>query len=326
MDNPFAPKPQAVPSRFGSSIEKVKRDPWRALGPDQQPKIDLPAFPIARHQVQLIENAVQAIPAAPALMAFKAVPFEAVGPSISLSHVVGGSHKVDRRYVDALQLHAWLRVHDALSSSSHFPVAAAMRWGYAQAEQTASLIWYDVGGTMLCTWPTIRRVGLSLHLSMGHCVLFRQGWMHAHDPSKLEHWVDLTTNYHSHFDQRGRTYFDITDGYFKGNTYWGTYMTMTDRVLSKLLPGARLGQANIVTGTADVASQPIRFNKETGSFVHWTVGSPLFPSGSPQAAVLNDARMGMIEAFQEFRDGVSPVPTEPRIDRALAQDFIREEA
>jgi hypothetical protein len=326
MDNPFAPKPELVPVRFASQIEATKHDPWGAITPAKHPRLNLPAFPIAPHQTSLIESAVQAIPAPPTPMQFKAVPFESVGPSISLSHILRDTHRVDPRYVDSLQLHAWLSVHNALSAPGRFPVAAAMRWGYAQAEQTSSLIWYDVGGTMLCTWPTVRRVGLSLHLSMGHCVLFRQGWMHAHDPSKLEHWVDLTTNYHQLFDQKGRAYFDIVDGYFKGNAYWGIASTMTDRVLNKLLPTSRLGQANVFTGTADVASQPIRFNSDTRSFLHWTVGTPLFPSGSPQAAVLNDARMVMIEAFQEFRDGVSPLPAEPRIERTLTQQFIREEA
>jgi hypothetical protein len=326
MANPFARKPEQAPVRFASQIEAIKRDPWHAITPSQHPQINLPAFPIASHQTQLIESAVLAVPAAPARMEFKHVPFESIGPSISLVDLVGSGPKHDQRYIDALQLHAWLRVHTALCAPNRFPVAAAMRWGYPQFEQVASLIWYEVGGAMLCTWPTIRRVGLNLHLSLGHCILHWQGWMHSHNPSRLEDWVDLTTNYHQLFDQRGRAYSDITEAYFRGDVYWGMHTTMTDRVLTKFFPRTKLGQVNIVTGGADVASLPIRFNQEARSFLHWTVGTPPFPAGSPQAAVLHDVRIAMIGSFQEFRESTAQLPAQPSIQRNLGQSFIREEA
>lgn len=297
----------------GGALTTAKpSDPWQALHPRYAEPLRLPLLSPNGVDLKAIRAAYSCIPDVPAGTSFRWGNMEPVGVPVELP--AGINSEAAAAYL----LHTWALAYQALVFDSGLPVELAGRWGLFSDSQAAFLVWINIGGIRLVLLPTLSLQGRTIHMSLAHCVLLHQGWMTGHDPQKHGDMVHLSSQYDFLFQQPGSAYYEVLLGYFDKERlyrYWSKHRTWIDSLL-RVVGGGKfgLGDGEINFTGFDRPAYPIFFSEELRSFVHFKIGEPGVPSGSPPGVTYSHVRTKIAEMMGEWRRTFT-APIQTKLER-----------
>jgi hypothetical protein len=265
-------------------------------------RVTLPTAPLTRDAIHQLQDAAQRVPYLSESLSTPMKGPEPAGATVDFINVDPETPP------QVHMLHCAMLLVQGLLHDLGLPAASACYWSPPSASSVEFIVWFDLGDHKLVVFPSFSLHDRTMSMQLAHVIWLHQGWMTGHDPRKQEHWNDLSTHYDTYFYRPGHAYAEATEAYHQKRFYWGFVRDFYDKALGTLFGKfTDWGRGEIVFTTAGYATGRLLRSENFKSFMHFEVGEPLFPLGSPAGVILQRVRTFMAEKSRDWRHAYGPI-------------------